>query len=260
MSHEKDGLEIKSGKTKFKLRTLPASDMILMKFEGQGDVVPGIIDAIKCVMSRQSDELSRAVLCGVYFDGANDAIVATDGKAASVVPIELQSNAIVPSATIKSLAKMEGEVSVAFAENSVRFSSDYMEITSKTFDGGYPNWKAVIPQQTPEITIDVESLKSAIRRASVVCKEPKSCAFEFAKDCISISARNGEDEARTEVDADCKATFAVAFNPDVITKILDSCTGEKVAIGFDAQNPSISPVTIFDGAARHIAMPMRIQS
>jgi DNA polymerase-3 subunit beta len=133
-----------------------------------------------------SPDEARAILTGILmsFDGETLTFAATDTHRLAVKKTHIENghgskDAIVPARAMNELFRLlsdaEGEVEVVISENQVQFNlpgPEERQIVSRLIEGQFPNYQRVIPQQYDKrLTIPVNLLHRAVRRASIVARE-----------------------------------------------------------------------------------------
>ncbi|MBY9062320.1 DNA polymerase III subunit beta [Sphingomonas yunnanensis] len=156
---------IKSGRSTRTLGTLPGQDFPKRKppeaacaFSMQSAVLARMLGA--CHVAQSTDE-TRYYLNGVYLhlvDGhlvatATDAIKLVSAKTAAPEGCDRMAQVIVPSKAVgllrKLLAKAPGTIDLLVSENAVQASTGNVRLTFKTVDGTFPDYRRVIPMDTP---------------------------------------------------------------------------------------------------------------
>lgn len=259
-----DTLIVKSGRSRFKLQTLPVDDFPSFAAGGFGTELD--VDLASLVAPTQfaiSTEETRYYLNGVYFHTAEGrlAAVATDGHRLSRHygdPLDHFEGVILPRKLVSILPK--GTVTVSLSSTKVRIATDDTTITSKLIDGTFPDYQRVIPTGNDKIVLaSIAELRTAVERVSTVATERgRAVKLEIAPGGISLSVR-GDAEATDAVEADYSgAPIEIGFNAAYLTELLGNLTGDTVRI---ALNDGGSP-TLFSGEGDDtllvVLMPMRV--
>lgn len=263
-----DTLTVKSGRSRFKLQTLPVDDF--PSFAAGGFDVEFDVDLAAMVAPTQfaiSTEETRYYLNGVYFHTAEGrlAAVATDGHRLSRHygdPRDHFDGVILPRKLVSILPK--GSVRVSLSSTKIRIQSSNgadgdTTITSKLIDGTFPDYQRVIPTGNDKIVLaDRKALATAVERVSTVATERgRAVKLEIAPGQIALSVR-GDAEATDAVEADYSGEpIEIGFNAAYLTELLANLSGDTVRI---ALNDGGSP-TIFTGVDDDVLivlMPMRV--
>lgn len=264
-----DTLTVKSGRSRFRLATLPVEDF--PSFAAGGFDVEFDVDLASLVAPTQfaiSTEETRYYLNGVYLHATEGrlAAVATDGHRLSRHygdPRDHFDGVILPRKLVSILPK--GNVRVSLSARKVRVHTSNgadgdTTITSKLIDGTFPDYQRVIPTSNDKIVLaDRKALATAVERVSTVATERgRAVKLEIAPGQIALSVR-GDAEATDAVEADYSGEpIEIGFNAAYLTELLGNLSGDTVRI---ALNDGGSP-TLFsapdNGALLAVLMPMRV--
>ncbi len=277
-SEENGRILIASGRSRFTLSTLPASEFPNVE-EGEGGVefkiqssaLKALIDTTSFAMAHQD---VRYYLNGMLWEATNGSLrtVATDGHrlAMSVktmpfsVPDKIQ--AIVPRKGIMELSKIladDAEITVCLAANHIRVKGVDFLFTSKLVDGAYPDYERVLPKQGTKILVgDRESLRQAFSRAAILSNEKYRGVRLLLQDTIlKITANNPEQEEAEEelvVDFVGDGDLEIGFNVSYLIDVLNVLKGNNIKINFIDSNSSALLEDPDNGDAVYVIMPMRL--
>jgi DNA polymerase III sliding clamp (beta) subunit (PCNA family) len=130
--------------------TLPSSEIDdfpeLVTVEGPLAIIDSLADALRCVLPAVSEDQSRYVLTGVYFDFTKGKVVATDGFRLHMADIEA---ADVPSLV---LPRRSAALLYKYGATDLTFSEKYIAspilggiFTARTMSGTFPDVETVMP-------------------------------------------------------------------------------------------------------------------
>lgn len=258
-----DTLTVKSGRSRFRLATLPVDDF--PSFAADGFAASFDVDLAALVAPTQfaiSTEETRFYLNGVYLHAteAGTVAVATDGHRLSrhTGPFLASFDGVIlPRKLVSILPK--GNVRVSLSATKIRIETSDTVITSKLIDGTFPDYQRVIPTGNGKIVLaDRKALATAVERVSTVATERgRAVKLEIAPGQIALSVR-GDAEATDAVEADYSGEpIEIGFNAAYLTELLTNLSGDTVRI---ALNDAGSP-TIFTGGDENlltVCMPMRV--
>lgn len=259
-----DTLTVKSGRSRFRLATLPVEDF--PSFAAGGFDVEFDVDLAALVAPTQfamSTEMTRYYLCGVFLHNPGSALVAvaTDGHRLSrhTGPFLASFDGVIlPRKLVSILPK--GTVTVSLSSTKARIATDDTTITSKLIDGAFPDYQRVIPTGNDKIVLaDRKALATAVERVSTVATERgRAVKLEIAPGQIALSVR-GDAVATDAVEADYSGEpIEIGFNAAYLTELLANLSGDTVRI---ALNDGGSP-TLFsapgDETLLAVLMPMRV--
>jgi len=283
---EGNRVEINSKEAVFNLMGLPKEDYpVLPKFKGDGEFsIDGklLAEMIKKTIFSVSQDETRYVLCGVYFQVAKGKVtmVSTDGRRLSYISKDIgmdrkkEAKVIIPTKAVNELnrilaqletkeeAEQGGKVKVNIEENQIGFIIDDTILISRLIEGHFPNYEQVIPR-TSAITIRIRSeelLQATKRVALLTTGKSNSIRYSLKKNKLIISAiTEGLGDARDVVGIDYAGEeMEIAYNPQFLIDVLRNIGCEEVF--FELTN-SLNPCLIRPTGEEDyisIVMPMRI--
>lgn len=262
---EGDQLIIKSGRSRFRLPTLPVSDypdISVGKFDATFEVdLATLFAPVAFAISREE---TRYYLNGIFLHqiGAELLAVATDGhrlaKHVMAAPDGCASmpNVIVPTKTVSLVPT--GKIELSVSATKVRFSTDTLVVTSKVVDGTFPDYQRVIPAGNDKVArADREPLVGAVDRVSLMATG-RGVKLSFAAGGVVLSARGEDGDASDEVAVEFDAEpLEIGFNSGYLRDVLAAFTGDQIEV---RMNDAGSPGLITDGGALQcVLMPLRVQ-
>jgi DNA polymerase-3 subunit beta len=279
LEHEGEQLKLRSGRSRFTLATLPASEFPLIDdvqpqvaFElGQAEL-KAAIDRIGFAMAQQD---VRYYLNGLLMELHPQALrtVATDGhrlslcETAAEIPEGDGQQVIVPRKGVNELARLLDDYADAPAQIRVGTSHVHvglpgLGLTSKLIDGRFPDYTRVVPDGGDKrLRADRERLRGALARTSILSNEKyKGVRLSMDSDGLRIQTQNpDQEEAEEEVEVGYEGEpLEIGFNVVYLLDILNSLQGDEVAAQFNDANSSVLIIDPADEAGRHVVMPMRL--
>jgi DNA polymerase III subunit beta len=273
-------LQLKAGKSRFNLQTLPAADFpklsetgeSITSFAIQQSVLRALVEKVQFAMAHQD---IRYYLNGLLMavDGNSLVMVATDGHRLSFSSAAITLNfnkceAIIPRKTVGELAKLlaangeEKTVSVSLRSNQVKFNIGDTELISKVIDGKFPDYGKVIPVgYSKVIRLNRQTLQQALQRAAILSNDKiRGVRLVVTKDNLSMSCTNNEqEEAQEELAIDYNSDpLDIGFNVAYILDALNHLTSEEVDWSFGDSNSSSLFTIPGDADFKYVIMPMRI--
>ena len=213
---------------------------------------------ISCSLFATADDEVRPVMCGIYFDFTPESItlVASDGhklvrcrdysvtgaeKSAFILPKK-------PATLLKNLLGKEEQEAVA-VEFDGRFAifdmGDY-KLVSRLFDGRYPNYNSVIPQNNPhKLTVDRAALISTLRRVAIFSSQVSLIKLHLEDNKVVISAQDTDFSTSAEESIACSyngASMNIGFRASFLIDILNNTPGQDVVI--ELADPSRAGVIV----------------
>ncbi len=278
ISENNGKVQLKAGKSRFSLSTLPVDDFPRIQklnenssISVMGSVLKKIIDKTYFAMAQQD---VRYYLNGVLFEIDSNRLraVATDGHRLSVCDGVIKSTvsslvqAIIPRKGVLELQRLlpdsDGEVILTISENHMRAEFSGIVYTTKLVDGKFPDYDRVIPQNTTKKVVAERSiLKDALHRASILSNEKyRGVRLKVSSNGLIASTSNPElEEAEEHISVDYNGDdLEIGFNVTYIIDALAAISSNEIELLFTDGNSSclIQPRDTKD--CRHVIMPMRL--
>ena len=274
---EGDRVQVRSGRSRFSLATLPANDFPNIE-DWQSEVevslsqadLRTLIDKTQFSMANQD---VRYYLNGMLFeiDGTTLRSVATDGHRMSVSQTQLgadfaQKQIIVPRKGVQELVKLmdapEQPVVLQIGSSNVRAEVNNFTFTSKLVDGRFPDYRRVLPQSTNKTLIaSCDELRQAFSRAAILSNEKfRGVRVNLADTEMRITANNPEQEEAEEM---LDVTFEgdaieIGFNVSYVLDVLNTLRCENVRVSMSDANASALIENADDDSAMYVVMPIRL--
>lgn len=274
---ESDRMLIRSGRSRFSLSTLPATDFPNLddwqsevEFTVAQATLKRLIESTQFSMAHQD---VRYYLNGMLFETEGEELrtVATDGHRLAVCSMPIgqalpSHSVIVPRKGVMELVRMldggENPLTLQIGSNNIRASvGDYI-FTSKLVDGRFPDYRRVLPKN-PDKTLEAgcDVLKQAFARAAILSNEKfRGVRLYLSTDQLKITANNPEQEEAEEIlDVTYQGTdMEIGFNVSYVLDVLNALKSEDVRL---LLTDGVSSVQIEDSAspaAAYVVMPMRL--
>jgi DNA polymerase-3 subunit beta len=275
---ENNRVQLRSGKSRFKLQTLPADDFPSMvaasgnvsQLTIQQKALRGLLLLVQYAMAQQD---IRYYLNGMLLvvEGAKLKAVATDGHRLALASVDCEQSAerievILPRKAVLELVKLltdsEEAVSIEFSAAQARFSFSEVTLVTKVVDGKFPDYTRVVPTNYEKaFEIDRLELQQALLRVSILSNEKfRGVRWMLTNDNLRIACTNTEqEEAYEELEISYRGeALDIGFNVTYLLDLLGNVTSEKVTCAFGDASSSVL-LTIKESADfRYVVMPMRI--
>ena len=249
---------IKSGRSKYSLATLPASDYPNLE-DWQGEVefeisqasLKRLIDSTHFAMAQQD---VRYYLNGLSLETEGSLIrtVATDGHRLALAKVEYQvgslpqKQVIIPRKGVLEISRLIDDddtlLKVKIGSNHIRLHSSDFIFTSKLVDGRFPDYRRVLPKDGDKLVIgEKEQLKGAFSRAAILSNEKfRGVRINLSNGELKITANNPEQEEAEEiVDVDYQGNdLEIGFNVAYLIDVMNALNNEKVQLTLADSNSS----------------------
>ncbi|NRF32723.1 DNA polymerase III subunit beta [Vibrio coralliilyticus] len=274
---EGDRVQVRSGRSRFSLSTLPANDFPNIE-DWQSEVevsltqgeLRGLIEKTQFSMANQD---VRYYLNGMLFeiDGTTLRSVATDGHRMAVSQVQLgadfaQQQIIVPRKGVLELVKLldapEQPVTLQIGSSNVRAEVNNFVFTSKLVDGRFPDYRRVMPQTTTKtLEAECDELRQAFSRAAILSNEKfRGVRVNLADTEMRITANNPEqEEAEEMLDVSFEGEpIEIGFNVSYVLDVLNTLRCERVRVSMSDANASAMIENVDDDGAMYVVMPIRL--
>ena len=281
-SGENGQMELRSGRSRFKLQSLPESDFpditageMPHRFTLAAADFKRLIDKTQFAISTEE---TRYYLNGIYLhtiEVEGKALlraVATDGHRLARVETAAPQGAsgmpgvIVPRKAVAEIQKLlegsEAEVSVELSATKIRIAVGQVVLTSKLIDGTFPDYQRVIPSGNDKyLTVDRAEFASSVDRVSTISSErSRAVKLSVGEGRLTLTVTNPDsgsatEEAEVSYDA---APLDIGFNARYLLDITGQLDGDTALLKLaDAGSPTI--IQDREGSsALYVLMPMRV--
>ena len=235
-------------------------------------------EALSQVIIATSRDDSRPILTGVYFDASQGddelVLVATDSYrlAERIFPagdlLQGADSLLVPSKAVTEIMKLSDPkknepMTIRMSESQVEFSVQNQTLTTRLIPGDFPNYKGLIPTDTPtKLTINRNLLNDAVSRVKILAQDTTPIKLTLAEDeDLKLEAQTqdvGQAREMIPIDSLVGEGLTLAFNPDYFKAGLEAIDSDFITIGI---TDNVKPVTITnpdDDTYLYLLMPVRV--
>ncbi|HRL76165.1 MAG TPA: DNA polymerase III subunit beta [Candidatus Accumulibacter phosphatis] len=279
-------LQVKAGRSRFNLQTLPADDFPSMTLS-QGEArnlrltqreFRQLLAQTHYSMASQDVRYYLNGLLLLLADGELRA-VATDGHRLAYASMPLAAAAgaagddgesrqelILPRKTVvelnRLLADSDEPLVIDILPNQIRFQFGQISLVSKLIDGRFPDYQRVIPLTLKDVIRLQRSvlLQSMVRAAILTNEKFRGVRLVLAEGSLKIIAANAEqEEAQEEIEVDYSGEpLDVGFNVSYLLDVLNNSVGETIDWGFNDASSSALLTIPGNDRFKYVVMPMRI--
>jgi len=271
-------LQVKAGRSRFNLQTLPAQDFPRLAEGGNGAVsvrLPQKVlrQQLLLVQYGMAQQDIRYYLNGLLLvvEDRQLTMVATDGHrlayAAAKLPQPVtRSEVIIPRKAVLELAKLladgDDEVEIQILPNQVQFRFSGVELVSKVVDGKFPDFTRVIPTNYKKhFVLDRLLLQQALQRAAILSNEKfRGVRWVIGATSLRIVCTNAEqEEAEEELEIDYNGdALDIGFNITYLLDVLNNLDVKDVDCAVGDANSSMLMSVPGNKEFKYVVMPMRI--
>jgi DNA polymerase-3 subunit beta len=272
-------LQLKAGKSRFNLQTLPAEDFPRMA-EASGKTAALRLTQkqfkrqLALVQYAMAQQDIRYYLNGLLLvaQGSELRLVATDGHRLAFASEDLggtqeeRLEVILPRKTVlelsRQLADNDEPLEIALTPAQARFSFGNVEFVSKLIDGKFPDYERVIPQhQGKIIKLDRALFQHSLQRAAILTNEKfRGVRLVLSPGSLKILSTNAEnEEAQEEIEIDYAGDgLDVGFNVNYLLDVLANIATDAIEVRLADSNSSALIMLPNNERFKYVVMPMRI--
>jgi DNA polymerase-3 subunit beta len=278
-------LEVKAGRSTFKLPTLPRDDFPVIvegdlptSFELPARLLAELIDRTRFAISTEE---TRYYLNGIFLHVTDEdepllKAAATDGHRLARFTLPRPEGAagmpdvIVPRKAVGELRKLleealDGNVLVDLSASKIRFTlggEGGVVLTSKLIDGTFPDYSRVIPTANDKLLkVDPKLFFSGVDRvATIATEKTRAVKIGLDNDRVTLSVTSPDNgTAAEELAAEYRAEgLEIGFNANYLKDILGQIDSDTVELHLaDAGAPTLIRESE-KARALYVLMPMRV--
>ena len=279
VSTRSDQIELRCGRSHFKLNGLPADEFPALPAVdfGEGWRVKGgqLNNLIQHTSFAVSTEESRPILNGVLWELRDGSMrmVATNGHRLARMDIETDPSSsasadfIVPPAALKHVQRLftdEDDIEVSRSGNHLGFRARSTEVFTRLIEGTYPSYEQVIPKDNDKFAIVEKAiLASAVRRMAVVASDQTHrIRLALEADCAHLNVLTpdlgeGHDEIELHYEGE---ELEIGFNAHYLLEVLRYMPTDEVKLTFKAPERAATIEPTGDDALDYLClvMPLRL--
>ncbi len=275
-------LQVKAGKSRFTLQTLPAEDFPRMALSaGELKKITVTQKQFRQLLAQTQFSMAaqdvRYYLNGLLLllDSNELRAVATDGHRLAYASMPLEGEAdpavprqefILPRKSVLELNRLlsdnDESLNIELSPNQIRFQFGQINLVSKLIDGKFPDYERVIPPSLKNVvSLNRTALLQSMVRAAILTNEKfRGVRLVLASGSLKIMAANAEqEEAQEEIEvAYTGDAIDVGFNVSYLLDVLNNTSVENIEWGFNDANSSALISIPGNDRFKYVVMPMRI--
>ena len=271
-------LQVRGGKSRFSLQTLPADDFPRMTIsEGETKQFSISQKAFRQLLAKTQYAMAaqdvRYYLNGLLLlvEGTELRAVATDGHRLAYASVAIDSELprqemILPRKTVLELNRLlvdsDDPLNITLTANQVRFAFGSVVLVSKLIDGKFPDYERVVPATLKNhLTVGRQMLMQAMQRAAILTNEKfRGVRVVLGQNSVKLIAANAEqEEAVEEIEVDYAGdAIDVGFNVGYLLDVLNNSHTDEITWSFNDANSSALISIPGNDRFKYVVMPMRI--
>lgn len=271
-------LQVRAGKSRFSLQTLPADDFPRMTMtEGETREFQISQKAFRQLLGKTQYSMAaqdvRYYLNGLLLlvEGKELRAVATDGHRLAFASVGIEADLprqemILPRKTVLELNRLlvdsDEPLNITLTPNQVRFTFGSVVLVSKLIDGKFPDYERVVPATLKNhMKLGRQTLMQAMNRAAILTNEKfRGIRVVLGENSLKLMAANAEqEEAQEEIEVDYNGdAIDVGFNVGYLLDVLNNVHTEEIQWSFNDANSSALITVPGNERFKYVIMPMRI--
>ena len=277
-SLKQNRLELKSGRFRSTLSTLPADDFPTFDESESNLTVEADAKEFKLLLDKTSFAMAhqdvRFFLNGMLIESGQNFLraVATDGHRLALSNIqqaglnEKEVQVIVPRKAVlelqRLLPELAGGVKIEFSQANLKVLSNSYTFATKLVDGKFPDYQRVIPKDGSKVVIaERDELRQALNRTSILSNEKfRGIRCNLSSAQLELSANNPEqEEAEESISVNYEGEeLQIGFNVSYLQDVLSVIDNEKVRITLHDSNSSAILEDPDVDQFLYVVMPMKL--
>ena len=277
-SLDRNRLELRSGRFRSTLSTLPAEDFPTFDDSEANLIVEADAKEFKLLLDKTSFAMAhqdvRFFLNGMLIESGQNFLraVATDGHRLALSNIqqdglnEKEVQVIVPRKAVlelqRLLPELAGGVKIEFSQSNLKVLSENYTFATKLVDGKFPDYQRVIPKEGSKIVMaERDELRQALNRTSILSNEKfRGIRLNLTNAQLELSANNPEqEEAEESVSVNYEgAELQIGFNVSYLQDVLSVIDNDKVKITLHDPNSSAILEDPEADQFLYVVMPMKL--
>lgn len=268
-----DKCDVTSGRRKFSLGQLPASDFPTIASEEYDASFAISVDDLSRLFGKSAFAMSsneaQYYLQGIYLHPTENGITAvtTDGHRLAKVWCDQKEEfqgVIVPRKTVGIVRNVFsiGDVEVSISGGKIRFDAGDTVIVSKVIDGTFPDYVRIIPQSMPNsFRVDAVEFASACSAVAIVCEDKKSrsVAMDIGEDSVKLTVAGHVNDAEDVVDAYVSGEpLRIGFNSRYLADAMAQAEGGDMNISYNGSGDPALMKPTEDENMLIVVMPVRV--
>lgn len=274
---EREKAVVKSGRSRFTLTTLPASEFPSLEATQWQDALSLPQAALKRLLERaafcMAQQDVRYYLNGLLVELSPQRLraVATDGHRLAMADAAVnysgnERQVIIPRKGVQEMLRLladdEASVELRFGANHVQCALPGVVLTSKLIDGRFPDYHRVIPaKHTRTVRVDREGFREVLSRVAILANEKyRGVRVSIANGQLKLTAHNPEqEEAQEELSAEYQGEpLEIGFNVNYLIEAANALGGATVDLGLTDADSSGTLRAPDDSQQLYVVMPMRL--
>ncbi|KAA3620999.1 MAG: DNA polymerase III subunit beta [Proteobacteria bacterium] len=273
-----NGARFQSGRSRFKLQTLPADDFPKLdtkaweeRLKISEQELKGLLEATAFSMAQQD---VRYFLNGVLLEVRDDFMraVATDGHRLAKSETRLEGGefkfrqSIIPRKAVLEMMRFledtDRELTLEINPNHIRLNGETSTLTTKLIDGRFPDYETVMAQNlSVSLMVDRAEVIDVLNRTAILTNEKfRGIRVHLGDNLLTVTAHNpDQEEASDEIPIEYEGSEVdIGFNVNYLLDALKAVPSSTVEIRLQDTNSGCVVRSPDSEETLYLVMPMRL--
>lgn len=271
---------VSSGRSRFELATLPASEFPDLDDIGEThsltlpeNELKSLLDSTAFAMANQD---VRYYLNGLLLELSPEHIrtVSTDGHRLSLYTlthletgVTETTQVIIPRKGVLELSRLlrsdsKVDLAIQISQNHLRVQVDNLRFTTKLVDGRYPDYQAAVPAKGQiSVDIDRKAFKDMLTRVAILSNEKfRGVRLHLHDNVLKVQSNNPEQEtAEDALDVVYQGDdFSIGFNVTYLLDAINHLEHDSLTLQLNSPESSALVTDPQNEAVRNVIMPIRL--
>lgn len=270
-------VELKQGKSTFRLNTLPAEEFPNRQATSfaQTLVIPAnqLRHLLQLVHFSMAQQDIRYFLNGMLMSVEGDTVrvVTTDGHRLAYCESKLEApiadtiQCIVPRRTVLEMIRLipdnEEAITIEISNTEIRVTWGNITMSSKLVEGKFPDYNRVIPTNNSNIfVVKREDLLSALKRTAILANAKlRGVKWNLTANSLTVQSTNSDqEEAKDVLDIQYNGLdIEIGFNLLYLQDVLNNLRSEDVQFALHCNTGAMLVTMPDNNSFKYVVMPMR---
>lgn len=273
-----EGVQLISGRSRFKLATLPAEDYPVgdyTAFDGEFSLpVQGLLQLFQSTHFAMSQQDVRVFLNGLLFELDREAItcVASDGHRMAINKLHGDFSAntsqyLLPRRGVQEIIRLlhalpDETVSISVGKGHFRLKTPQVALVTRLIEAQFPPYRKATPLNNDKfVLVDCELLKRALLRIVILANEKlRTVLLQLQPGSLTLIANNNDQEEASEVvEAHLDGEqLTLGINATYLLDVLHYFPAGLIRLSLSTADQSMLVQSLDNEVYHYIIMPMKI--
>ncbi|MCH9697377.1 MAG: DNA polymerase III subunit beta [Gammaproteobacteria bacterium] len=281
MEHVDQHAIVRSGRSRFKLNTLPASDYPAFSRSEPNFQMSMTADKLLRLLEKPSFSIAqqdvRTYLTGLLLEIETDQIrtVGSDGHRLTLCEDQLSQSTesrhsyLIPRKGVTEFTKLlkdlnDTEISIEASSSFLTVRCSFATLSVKLIDENYPIYQSVIPNDSDlseSVTVDTVKFKQVLERVGIMANDRfGKVDMEFTESGLLVNSNSSDkEEAEDVIDIELDGSaFSIAFKCSYLIELTNQVRSESMVLSFPNNKSCVVARDCDDDQIQFVLSPIRV--